>query len=112
MSNFEGMYCVYFKKLERSDSILRHSKFDILRFCGSPFNFVKFHTRFHVRKEGLKVQGSPLRVDVIKGLTVENFQPLSPEPMVPDTWNLQLNEVGISQQLQNQQNDDCDDGKI
>jgi hypothetical protein len=38
MSNVEGMYSVYFKKKsEQSDSILRHSIFDILRFCGSLF---------------------------------------------------------------------------
>ena len=33
------MYSVYFiKKTERSDSTLRHSTFDILRFCGSLFS--------------------------------------------------------------------------
>ncbi len=36
---------VYFIKTKRSDSTLRHSIFDILRFCGSLFNFVKFHIR-------------------------------------------------------------------
>ncbi len=56
MSNVEVMYSacrellcrtVYFiKMIERSDSTLRHSTFDILRFCGSLFKFVKFHTRF------------------------------------------------------------------
>jgi hypothetical protein len=47
MSNVEVMYSVYFiKMIERSDSTLRHSIFDILRFCGSLFKFVKFHTRF------------------------------------------------------------------
>jgi len=44
---------LFYKKMtERSDSILRHSIFDILRFdttelvagCGSLFFFVKFHT--------------------------------------------------------------------
>jgi hypothetical protein len=46
MSNVEVMYSVYFiKMIERSDSTLRHSIFDILRFCGSLFNFVKFHIR-------------------------------------------------------------------
>jgi hypothetical protein len=42
MSNVEGMYTIYFikKMTERSDSILRHSTFDILRFCGSLFKFV------------------------------------------------------------------------
>jgi hypothetical protein len=37
---------VYFiKKTEQSETTLRHSIFDILRFCGSLFNFVKFHIR-------------------------------------------------------------------
>jgi hypothetical protein len=48
--NFEcrrNVFYLFYKKMtERSDSILRHSIFDILRFCGSLFNFVKFHTRF------------------------------------------------------------------
>ena len=39
-----NVLCLFYKKLERSDSILRHSIFDILRFCGSLFNFVEFHT--------------------------------------------------------------------
>jgi len=38
MSNHEGMYSVDFKKkAERSESILRNSLFDILRFCGLLF---------------------------------------------------------------------------
>ena len=40
------MYSVYFiKKTEQSETTLRHSIFDILRFCGSLFSFVKFHIR-------------------------------------------------------------------
>ncbi|CAB1084554.1 hypothetical protein D1AOALGA4SA_12068 [Olavius algarvensis Delta 1 endosymbiont] len=36
MSNVEGMYSVYFIRMtERSETILRNSLFDILRFCGS-----------------------------------------------------------------------------
>ncbi len=44
--NVEVMYSVYFikKMTERSETTLRHSIFDILRFCGSLFNFVKIHT--------------------------------------------------------------------
>ena len=34
------------KTTERSGTTLRHSIFDILRFCGSLFNSVKFHMRF------------------------------------------------------------------
>ncbi len=38
MSNVEGMYSVnIIKKIERSDTTLQHSIFDILRFCGSLF---------------------------------------------------------------------------
>ena len=38
MSNVEVMYSVYFiKKTEQSESTLRYSTFDILRFCGSLF---------------------------------------------------------------------------
>jgi hypothetical protein len=49
MSNFEGMYSVYFiKKTEQSETTLRHSIFDILRFCGSLFKFVKFHISYKV----------------------------------------------------------------
>jgi len=33
----EDKYHFIFKKVERSDSTLRHSIFDILRFCGSLF---------------------------------------------------------------------------
>jgi hypothetical protein len=62
MSNVEGMYSIYFKKSQSdtrrkrlrcaSDSTLRNSLFDILRFdttelvagCGSLFKFIKFHT--------------------------------------------------------------------
>ncbi len=34
MSNVEGMYSIFFnKEIERSDSILRYSLFDILRFA-------------------------------------------------------------------------------
>ena len=44
MSNVEGMYPIYsIKMTERSETILRHSTFEILRFCGSLFNFEKFH---------------------------------------------------------------------
>jgi hypothetical protein len=37
------MYSVYLKKTEQSETILRNSLFDILRFCGSLFNVPKFH---------------------------------------------------------------------
>jgi hypothetical protein len=43
MSNVEGRYSVYFiRKTEQSETILRHSIFDILRFCGLLFNFLSF----------------------------------------------------------------------
>jgi hypothetical protein len=32
--------CFIYKRIERSDSTLRHSSFDILRFCGSLLAFV------------------------------------------------------------------------
>jgi len=31
--NVEGMYSVYLRRIERNDSTLRHSTFDILRFA-------------------------------------------------------------------------------
>jgi hypothetical protein len=38
-----NVFCLFYKKMtERSETTLRHSIFDILRFA---FNFVKFHTR-------------------------------------------------------------------
>ena len=36
------MYSAYLKKTERSDSTLRHSIFDILRFCGSLLTVVSY----------------------------------------------------------------------
>jgi len=43
MSNVEGMYFIYFtKKTERSETTLRHSIFNILRFA---FKLVTFDTR-------------------------------------------------------------------
>ena len=45
MPKIEDEYHFIFKKIERSDSTLRHSIFDILRFCGSLFDFAKSHTR-------------------------------------------------------------------
>ncbi|CAB1083320.1 hypothetical protein D1AOALGA4SA_10894 [Olavius algarvensis Delta 1 endosymbiont] len=29
-----NVFCLFYKKTERSDSTLRHSIFNILRFCG------------------------------------------------------------------------------
>ena len=47
MSNVEGMYPIYFIKMtERSENILGDSIFEILRFCGSLFEFEKFHIRY------------------------------------------------------------------
>jgi hypothetical protein len=46
-----NVFCLFYKKMtERSESTLRHSLFDILRFCGSLLT--KFHTR------GSEVKGS------------------------------------------------------
>ena len=52
----------YLKKMERSDSILRNSLFDILRFCGSLFNFLKFHTSLQMIED--KQQRSDVRLIV------------------------------------------------
>ncbi|CAB1056102.1 hypothetical protein D1BOALGB6SA_836 [Olavius sp. associated proteobacterium Delta 1] len=42
-SNFEGKYSVYFyKKKERSDSILRHSLFDILLSLDQVCSVIRF----------------------------------------------------------------------
>ena len=37
MSNVEGMYSVYFKKTEQSETILRNSAVRYSLFCGSRF---------------------------------------------------------------------------
>jgi hypothetical protein len=55
VSNVEVMYSIYFIKMtERSDSILRHSIFDILRFCGSLFKFVSYKVSGVTTAPGLK----------------------------------------------------------
>ncbi len=55
MSNVDVMYSVHFIKMtERSDTILRHSIFVILRFCGSLFlGYVIFGDRLRLQSDSV-----------------------------------------------------------
>ena len=105
-----NVFYLFYKKTERSDSILRHSLFDILRFCGSFSNLVKFHavsgvsnplieelpiaefkyySSLEIRSSDIQNFSIPeIRSNILNTLTSLTRRHLKPETLRFDAWYL------------------------